>query len=1016
MMLQFKIIRILAAVFVHFILVVNFAGAQDNTILKVRGDLDYPPFEYLNEQGLPEGFNIDVFKAAADVMELEYEIELGAWHQVRTDIESGKVDILLGMYRSGERDKLVDFSIPHFISTYVVFVRKGSDIFSVDDIYGKKIGAQKDDIGYDYLIENAVSADIKSEVTIKEVLDDLAAGKTDCAFLSRLQGLMLIKNHKIKGIEPVGNPVLQRKYGFAVTEGQGSLLSVLNEGLSIIKTSGEYDEIYERWFGVYTEPDFRRITRYIFFSILPLIVIILIVVLWNWSLKKQVSVRTDELRMSREDYRTTLNSIGDAVITTDTGGRIKRLNPVAEQLTGWRITDARGRPLNEVFKIIDAETREPLDTPVGRVLSSGLPAKLQKKTVLISRGGSEYPVSDSAAPIRDEEGNINGVVFVFRDITEEYQIKEALQNRLVALTQPPENFDRINFEVMFNIEEIQKLQDDISRATGLSSSILSPDGQILTRPSNLANLCFQFFRKTEKGLSSCLRSDAEIISGSLSGPYLKRCGGAGLWDAGTRIIVAGRHIATWVVGQARDPSQTEEEIRSYAREIGCDEDAVAGEFLKLPVISEEDLRNIITAIHTVAKQLSDKAYQNIQLARFIREKSESEEEMRLLQNYLSNILDSMPSILIGVDPECRVTQWNHAAEDDSGLSAKEVIGQKMTEVLPWMEGEIGSIEESIRTSEPRRIRRRARRTNGKRVYENITIFPLQKGYGDGAVILIDDVSSSVQMEDVMIQSEKMLSVGGLAAGMAHEINNPMAGMIQTASVMSNRLLSGKDIPANRKAAEEAGITSDSIVKYMDLRGIPRMLDSINEAGSRVAAIVENMLTFARKSESFKSTHSITEIINKSIELARTDYNLKKNYDFRKIKITLEYTDNLPEIICESGELQQVILNILRNGAQAMQHKDDAESEFHIKIDEWTEGPGVRVQIADNGPGMDEETRRRLFEPFYTTKAVGLGTGLGLSVSYYIIVDNHHGELTVESEPGNGAVFIIKLPIGGGADG
>jgi signal transduction histidine kinase len=266
------------------------------------------------------------------------------------------------------------------------------------------------------------------------------------------------------------------------------------------------------------------------------------------------------------------------------------------------------------------------------------------------------------------------------------------------------------------------------------------------------------------------------------------------------------------------------------------------------------------------------------------------------------------------------------------------------------------------------------------------------------------------MEEMMIQSEKILSVGGLAAGMAHEINNPLAGIIQTCGVMANRLGKRIDLPVNRAVALEAGTNIEAIKKFMELRGISRMLESIMEAGQRASTIINNILSFARKSDGKVSSHSINDIINKTLDLVATDYDLKKNYDFKSITIKKDFNPDLPPVPCEEPKIQQVLLNIFRNGAQAMQGADTENPVFLIRTYLDQSGKMVSIEIEDNGPGMDEHVKKRVFEPFYSTKPVGLGTGLGLSVSYFIISENHHGELSVESEPNNGTTFIIRLPV------
>lgn len=270
-----------------------------------------------------------------------------------------------------------------------------------------------------------------------------------------------------------------------------------------------------------------------------------------------------------------------------------------------------------------------------------------------------------------------------------------------------------------------------------------------------------------------------------------------------------------------------------------------------------------------------------------------------------------------------------------------------------------------------------------------------------------DISDLKRAQEMMVQTEKMMSVGGLAAGMAHEINNPLSGMIQSTDVMIRRLTDTK-LSANKKAAEELDLEMDAIKSFMVKRDILKMADAIKTTGSRMAEIIKNMLSFARKSDAQVSSHSMTKLLDKTIELAGTDFNLKKHYDFRNIKIKREYEKDLPLIPCEATKIQQVFLNIINNGAHAMQEADTLNPAFLLRV--WFDKRigMVCIEIEDNGPGMDKETQKRIFEPFFTTKPDGVGTGLGLSVSYFIITENHRGEIEVACEPDRGTKFTIRL--------
>ncbi|MGL4368693.1 MAG: sensor histidine kinase, partial [Spirochaetota bacterium] len=166
----------------------------------------------------------------------------------------------------------------------------------------------------------------------------------------------------------------------------------------------------------------------------------------------------------------------------------------------------------------------------------------------------------------------------------------------------------------------------------------------------------------------------------------------------------------------------------------------------------------------------------------------------------------------------------------------------------------------------------------------------------------------------------------------------------------------------------------------------------------------------RKSEEKKSPHNLNKILDHAVELASNDYDLKKKYDFRQIEIIRRY-DRIPDIPCIEGQIEQVFLNLLKNAAHAMSEKKYEKGEkSSITIHTYVDSGYVVAVIEDNGPGMSEDVQRKIFEPFFTTKDPGHGTGLGLSVSYFIVVSNHKGQIQVSSEKGSGAAFLVGLPI------
>jgi PAS domain S-box-containing protein len=385
------------------------------------------------------------------------------------------------------------------------------------------------------------------------------------------------------------------------------------------------------------------------------------------------------------------------------------------------------------------------------------------------------------------------------------------------------------------------------------------------------------------------------------------------------------------------------------------------------------------------------------------------QEMSLMRLYLKNIIDSMPSVMVGVDRDGRITHWNRQAEEITGISPDQACGNPLPPLFAKLNLRIDNVRESIRQKRTHKMEKVAHQINGETRFADITIYPLVTDGVQGAVIRVDDISSRVRIEDIMVQTEKMLSVGGLAAGMAHEINNPLSGILQSLQNIQIRLSPAH--PRNLETARLLGIDLTALDTYLENRGITQSLEAIKAAGIKAAEIVANMLNFTRKSESEMRLVEFSSIVNSAVELAAHEYDLKKKYDFRKIVIEKKYAPNLPKVRCIKTEIEQVLLNLLRNAAQAMMDYS-TKGQPKIVISLAREDTMVCMKVKDNGPGLDESARKRVFEPFFTTKSIGVGTGLGLSVSYFIITQHHGGTMTVKSEPGKGTCFTIRLPING----
>ncbi len=401
--------------------------------------------------------------------------------------------------------------------------------------------------------------------------------------------------------------------------------------------------------------------------------------------------------------------------------------------------------------------------------------------------------------------------------------------------------------------------------------------------------------------------------------------------------------------------------------------------------------------------------------RDISEQRAAQKTLQELKAFLQDIIDSMPSVLIGVDDEKNVTLWNKQAAREGDLPAEEALGRPFAEVCQLFDSSsyLAKLEWTLTSHEPSRLLKLEslkKGNSGSSRYFDVLIYPLSLSGTSGAVINIDDVTDRVHFEELMVRTDKMQSIGGLAAGLAHEINNPLAVILQNAQVLNRRLSPSLD--KNQQTAQELGTTIEVIAEYMKMRGCEKMIHAISGAGQRASKIVKNMQSFSRRSEESFVPCSLADLVERTITLAGSDHDMRKNFDFKKIRIVREY-DDVPEVCCETGQIQQVILSLLKNAAQALS-EGTAEPQITIRIFRHRHG-SVEVQIEDNGPGMGHDVVARVFDPFYTTRETGQGIGLGLSVAYFIVTQNHRGSLSVKSAPGQGCRFDMLLPVTHGTE-
>jgi PAS domain S-box-containing protein len=705
--------------------------------------------------------------------------------------------------------------------------------------------------------------------------------------------------------------------------------------------------------------------------------------------------REEALCRSEGRFKALVEITSEWLWEVDRNGIYTYSSPKVRDLLGYEPAEVLGRtPLDFV--------RPPERERVARVLQEALRSAaplVDFESTYLHKSGETVVLETSGVPILDSDGRLRGYRGVDRDITRRKRTEEALERRIVALTRPLESGEDIAFEDLFNLKDIQHLQDLFAEVWGVAALITRPDGTPITQPSNFTYLCGEFIRKNPQGFARCQVSDAALGRHNPDGPVIQACLSAGLCGAGASITVGGRHIGNWLIGQVRNEAQTEERMVEYARQIGADEAAFREAFLQVPIMPQEQFERIANALFVLANQLSAVAYQNIQQARFIADRKRAEEELRHSEARFRLVVESSPLAI-------------RVARQDAGI---EYVNPAFIEKFGYTIEDIPTLEDWHRLAYPDpAYRQRAierwqeslgRAANATGAARGLDVSVTCKDgsvremevfgtpMGDKTLAFFLDITERKRMaeerrkmESQMRQVQRLESLGVLAGGIAHDFNNLLTAILGNADLA---LLTLSPVSPARQRVEE-----------------------IAKASQHAADLCRQMLAYSGKGRFVLSRCDLSEIVRDMGQIL--EISVSKNAVMR-----YSLAEGLPAVEADATQIRQIIMNLITNASEALGEArgvitvvtgvmecDEAYLSESYLNDRLPGGRYVSLEVSDTGAGMDEETRGKLFDPFFTTKFTGRGLGLAAVLG---IVRGHKGAFKVYSEVGKGTNFKILLP-------
>lgn len=588
-------------------------------------------------------------------------------------------------------------------------------------------------------------------------------------------------------------------------------------------------------------------------------------------------------------------------------------------------------------------------------------------------------------------GEIINISTITIDISAQKRVEAALEKRIIALTQPLEDIEKIAINDIFNIDELQNIQDRFSEATGVSAVMTYLNGNLITQRSNFTELCGDIMLESPKGCELCLKSNPIPGSPLENRKMREYCKSIGLMHAGAKITVGGQHIANWLIGQVRDSSVTEENVRALAKRIGEDEEKLVNAFHKVPQMDPETFEKIAHSFYHIATQMSNSAYQNVQQARLIAQLRAAEAELKESEEKVLTIGNAALDAVIIIDHNGDIVYWNPAAEKIFGHKEQDVIGYNVHQLImpEKYRAQFESAWATFISTHQGKLIGKVIEMEG--LHANGAIFPVEVALSQVSgknnnwlLAYIRDITErkNAQLE-LIAAKEKAEESNRLKShfltNMSHEIRTPMNGILGFLSLL-------QDIDLSHETRD----------KYINI---------INKSGERLLSTINDIIEMSK----IESGHLHTDIEDVNILLIMNDlidFFQPEIYEKGlKLKTKLIIEKDHLFIKTDKHKLEGILTNLIKNAIKFT-------SSGFIEIGNYLEKDRMIFYVKDTGIGISKENTEQIFERFVqadtslTRNYEGSGLGLSIAKAY---TDSLDGTIWVESDKGVGSTFFISLP-------